>query len=65
MRVFHQTDFDFCTNLLIMSSSDGDVVSQKKKDEELVNWREYEAVKSHLTRGVLTRQMPLTRIFRT
>ena len=33
-----------------MSSSDDDVVMQKKKDEELVNWREYEASKSHLTR---------------
>ena len=33
-----------------MSSSDDDVVMQKKKDEELVNWREYEALKSHLTR---------------
>ena len=42
--------FAFCTNLLIMSSSDDDVVMQKKKDEELVNWREYEALKSHLTR---------------
>lgn len=47
---FHQTDFDFCTNLLIMSSSDDDVVSQKNKDEDLVNWREYAALKSHLTR---------------
>ena len=47
---FHHTDFDFCTNLLIMSSSSDDVVLQKKKDEELVNWREYEALKSHLTR---------------
>ena len=33
-----------------MSFSDGDVVSQKKKDEELVTWHEYEALKSHLTR---------------
>src|SRR5215216_4066778 len=33
-----------------MSTSDNDVVLQKKKDEELVNWREYEALKSHLTR---------------
>ena len=47
---FHHTDSDFCTNLLIMSTSDDDVVLQKKKDEELVNWREYEALKSHLTR---------------
>ena len=47
--MFHHIDFAFCTNLLIMSTSD-DVVSQKKKDDELVNWREYEALKSHLTR---------------
>jgi len=33
-----------------MSFSDDDVVSRKKKDEELVTWREYEALKSHLTR---------------
>ena len=33
-----------------MSFIDDDVVLQKKKDEELVNWREYEALKSHLTR---------------
>ena len=33
-----------------MSTSDNDGVLQKKKDDELVNWREYEALKSHLTR---------------
>ena len=49
----HQTDFDFCTNLLIMSSSDVDVL-QKKADDECVSWKDHEALRVHLT-GVIDR----------
>ena len=41
-------DFDFCTNLLIMSSSD-EIVMQKKDGDTTVTWSDYEHLRDHLT----------------
>ena len=44
----HQKDFDFCTNILIMSSSD-EIVMQKKDATTPVTWSDYEHLRDHLT----------------
>ena len=44
----HHIDFDFCTNLLIMSSSD-EIVMQKKDADTPVTWSDYEHLRDHLT----------------
>ena len=43
--------FFFCTNVLIMSSSE-ETVLQKKDAEAMVTWREYEALRDHLKRTI-------------
>ena len=45
------TDFDFCTNLLIMSFSSNVDVQETKSADTPVIWREYEALRDHLTRN--------------